>query len=408
MGRPHIYLFGLGFKPFTSEEEVLLKKVSRIYLFPKTLEILKENPLYSSLYEEISYKIEKLKNLEDLKEILARNEGEIALLASGDPLFFGLAETLVRLLPKEDFTIYPDLSTLQILSARLKIPFYKIKPLSFHGRPLAKEVFFREVQENPYLFVFTDPKNSPQLMAKLLFEAGFEGLSLYIGERLGTPEERIYGYSVREVISLDFKEPNVLLIENPNWGLSPILGLTTEEIGHKSGLITKDEVRAIVLHKLRPPKRGVIWDIGAGSGSVSLELARLSRDLKVFAIEKEPSQLSLLWENKSKFNLPNLEIVAGEAPFVLSELPKPQRVFLGGSGGRLEEIFEFLKGIPELEIIVATFVLMKNLEVARTILEGEYSISISQIQVNTTKALGADFYLKAENPVFILQAKRLR
>lgn len=398
-----IHIFGIGFKYLSAKERELLKKIPKILIFHSHIKILQEDP---TLYDEIKEKLSPIKNLNQLWDIVNDKnlKEDIALFATGDPLFFGIADTLLKHIPKEELLIYPDLSTLQVLCARLKIPFHKVKTLSFHGRPLSEEILIANVITHPYLFLFTDSSNTPSFIAKLLYEKGLNQLKFHVGEGLGTLSEQIYSGEIKEFLELSFKEPNSLLIENPYWGEDPLLGITEEEISHLKGMITKDEVRAIVIHKLKPPKRGILWDIGAGSGSISLEIAKLSPDLRVFAIEKDLKQHQLIEENKRKFNLFNLETVMGEAPEVLSSLPLPNRVFIGGSGNKLESILQYLLNLKSLEIIVATFVSLENLQLATNLLEGIFNLHISQVQINRLSTLNSYKYLRAQNPIFVFQA----
>ncbi len=399
-----IYLLGIGFKPFSAQEEEILKGVKKIYLFPSQLEIFQAYPIYPQVKEKLIV----LKEIKDLYEKAKTWEKEeIALLATGDPLLYGLGETLLKKFPKDKLFIYPDLSSFQVLCARVKISPSQVKIYSLHGRKLEKEHFLSEVKRNPYLFVFTDPQNNPSYLAQILYSEGWKDLKLYIGEKLGSPFEKITSGSPREVKEISFTYPNCMLIENPSWGTECIFGLREEEIAHRGGMITKDEIRAIVIHKLCLPRMGILWDIGAGSGSISIECAKLSPYLKVFAIEKDSEQCLLLEENKKKFHLPNLEIIPGEAPEFFSNLPPPDRVFLGGSGGKLREILERLKNYHTLKIIGATFVTLENLYITKEALKGTYEIHLTQVQVNRETPLKGDSYFKALNPIFILQGKRI-
>lgn len=401
--KQRIYVLGFGYKPFTFEEEELLLRATRVYLFSSQVEPFKER---YPIFQKIWPKIRVINKLEELYLELEKTQEEVVILSTGDPLFFGLGETLLKRFPPELISIYPDLSTLQVFCAKLKIPVALVKAFSLHGRDDQQERLWQEIEFHPYLFLLTDSKNSPTYIARLLCERGLTELILHVGERLNTLEEKIYSGKPKEFSQRLFKEPNCLMIENPSWGSRLLFGLKEEEIEHRNNMITKDEVRAVILHKLGLPRRGVFWDIGAGSGAVSLEAALLSPELKVFSIEKDRHSIELILKNKKKFNLHNLEVIYGEAPYALQGLPLPHRVFLGGSGGKLEENLFFLKGLTSLERIVATFVSLKNLQKAYSILEDSHILKVTQIQVNRGKSIGGSFYLKAENPVFILQAEK--
>ncbi|MGB9761680.1 MAG: precorrin-6y C5,15-methyltransferase (decarboxylating) subunit CbiE [Caldimicrobium thiodismutans] len=397
-----INIIGIGYKTLSQEEERILKKVSKIVLFRTTEELFKRYPIYS----EVKNKLKIVKKIEELFKEIEEERNELVLLSGGDPLFFGIGETLLKYFKEYEIKIYPDFTTPQILSSRLKIPFYKMNFYSLHGRTFKREEFLQKIAQSLYLFVYTDSKNNPSFIASFLEKEGLNHLRLYIGERLGLPEEKIIIGSPSTIKTYSFAEPNSLIIENPSWGKEPIFGLSEAGILHEKGMITKDEARAIIIHKLEPPLKGIIWDIGAGSGSISLELARLSPQLEVYAIEKEKKSLELIEENVKKFWVPNLKVVYGEAPEVLSTLPSPHRVFVGGTSGRLKEILEFLLDLEELKIIVFSFVTYENLKNTLTFFENKpYSKELIQVQINKFSTIKAYHYFKPENPLFILKVQ---
>lgn len=163
-----------------------------------------------------------------------------------------------------------------------------------------------------------------------------------MGENLGFEIERLIKGSLEEIADQAFVDPNVMILVNrsPALQIEPVFGLQEPEICHSRGLITKNEVRAASIHSLRLPRNGVLWDVGAGSGSVGLEVARLFPGIQVMAIEKEEEQWQHIEANRKKFAAWNLELVKGMAPDALSNLPDPKRIFVGGSGGNLEQILD--------------------------------------------------------------------
>jgi len=399
-----IHLVGIGYKPLNKETENLLKGISKIFAFKGTIKIFENY----SVAKEVKNLIQVVEKLDELIQRIKEEDKEVAVLASGDPLFFGIGEKLLEVFPRDSIKVYPDLTTPQVLCSRLKIPFYKVKVFSLHGRSLNLKNFLREVSENPYLFVYTDKEQDPSFIAKLLCEEAFEGVILHIGERLQSPEERVISGSPKEFLDKVFHYPHCILIENRKWGKEPKLGFRESEILHDKGMITKDEVRAIILHKLRPPLRGVIWDIGAGSGSISLELARLSPYLEVYAIEKKEEYCKIIEKNSQRLRLPNVRVVYGEASQVLKTLPEPDRVFVGGSSGRLQEILLFLETLKKTEIFVFSFITLENLyETYNFYKEKGIEPEILQVQVNRLRPLGGFLGFKAENPIFLLVVSKV-
>jgi precorrin-6Y C5,15-methyltransferase (decarboxylating) len=183
-------------------------------------------------------------------------------------------------------------------------------------------------------------------------------------------------------------------------------GLKETEISHSKGLITKDEVRAVTIHKLRLPQRSVFWDIGAGSGSVSIEAARLYPDLKVFAIEKDMEQINHIEENKIRFNADNIEIVKGEAPDVLNGLPLPERVFIGGSGERLKEIMDYVIKNQVNIIVVNAATIETMTDAVQCFEEHGFNVAISEISVSRAKTIAGKRHMSALNPIFIIVGEK--
>jgi precorrin-6Y C5,15-methyltransferase (decarboxylating) len=200
----------------------------------------------------------------------------------------------------------------------------------------------------------------------------------------------------------------IIAKEGEELGNVPRFGLAESEISHSRGLITKSEVRAAVIHRLCLPETGIFWDVGAGSGSISLEVSRLYKGLNVFAVEKEEEQLANIQANMSRYRSDNVRIIAGEAPEILHRLPPPDSVFVGGSGGRLEEILSFLStAVKDTTRIVITAVLEETARLAPEILHRyDFNVDISLIQVTRfsyPEKSGTPF-----NPIHIISAGKNR
>lgn len=277
----------------------------------------------------------------------ALEQGDVAVLASGDPLFFGIGRTMIERFGPEQVQVYPALSAVQLACARFKVPWDALTLISLHGRnpgSLAGKILAHEKA-----MLFTDHRNTPDRIAETLLHAlekygdqqRLQKIRIRVAENLGTSEEKLTSGCVREIAGkkMKFSPLNMMLVEQePVERNLPVFGLREEEITHSRGLITKDEVRAVILHCLRLPKRGVLWDVGGGSGSISVEAARMSPGLVVYTVEKKNERRENIRDNIVRFNLYTIQLVAGEAPGQLLDLPAPDRVFIGGSGGRLAEI----------------------------------------------------------------------
>ncbi len=229
-----------------------------------------------------------------LKQITAELlRGPVLIITSGDPLLFGLGRLLLKHFPSCTISFMPAVSFLQICFSRFGIPWDDAKILSLHGRDLKQLDQFHHEKK---LFIFTDKKNSPEIIARYLLKCvGHEKAKDYIvhvGEKLVTANEQLYSGNLEETADQDFSQPNCMILLNNDSGLQSLskFGLKEEDLFHSRGLITKNEVRAVVLHSLALPEHGVLWDIGAGSGSISIESARLSPGNSVYAIEKNETE----------------------------------------------------------------------------------------------------------------------
>lgn len=322
-----------------------------------------------------------------IKEYL--EEGDVVVLASGDPLFFGIGRRLLHSFPSHTICAHPAVSSMQLAFARFNIPWDDAEFVSLHGR--SNERLAARLLKYSKVFLFTDPANSPNAIAeKLLAECGedtISDISCHVGECLGSSTERLFSGGLIEIRDKCFADPNVMILLNPKAGSQskryPVFGLQEKEICHSRGLLTKNEVRAAAIHSLRLPQEGVFWDVGAGSGSVGLEVARLFPDINVLSIEKVEEQWQNIELNKKKFGVFNMSLVKGEAPDVLQNLPAPDRVFIGGSGGNLQLILEFCaEKLLAGGLIVVNAVIAKTATVApETLYRLGFDVEITEIAV---------------------------
>jgi len=321
-------------------------------------------------------------SLDTIKDVL--QQGDVTILASGDPLFYGIGRKLIELFPEQEIQFHPALSSLQLCFARFGMAWDDTEIVSLHGRdlPLLAVKLLRPEK----VFVFTDPVNTPDRIAEqLLQECGIEACkktTVHVAANLGSLSEHLFSGSIEETVKTSFQEPNVMILLTPKSSSSVIqpFGLQEDEITHSRGLITKGEVRAAVIHSLSLPESGVLWDVGAGSGSVGLECARFFPDLQVLAVERNEEQWQNIEANRHTYSAWNLQLIKGAAPEALQNLPDPDRIFIGGSGGNLEEILEYCSErlLPGGRIVVNA-VIAKTAKLAPEIL---YRLSF-QIEIKT-------------------------
>jgi len=335
----------------------------------------------------------------------------VVVLASGDPLFFSIGARLVKALGVENVVIYPNISSVAAAFARIKEPWSNVRVISLHGRN-NESVLFKALEKENVVAVFTDPKNNPAWLAQRLIEEDFINLKLCVLESLGTSEERFNWYSPDRAAGMVFAEPNLVILKRSFDGLKWIkplhLGVPDNYYHHQQGLITKSEIRAIALSKLRLLKDHVLWDLGAGSGSVSIEASLLVPSGKVFALEKKPERIQQIEINKNRFGVKNLEIVHAVLPEGLEGLPPPDRIFIGGGGRDLQKIIN--AAVPFLKpggLVVVNTVLMQNIQTATETLKAlNFKPSIVQVQISRSQDMPWGDRLEAQNPVWIVSGSR--
>jgi precorrin-6Y C5,15-methyltransferase (decarboxylating) len=280
-----------------------------------------------------------------------------------------------------------------------------------HGRN-NEGVLLKALEKENVVAVFTDPKNNPARLAQRLIEEEFINFKICVLESLGTTEECFNWYRPDQAAGMVFAEPNLVILkrssEDPKWMNPPHLGLPDNYYHHQQGLITKSEIRAITLSKLRLLKNHVLWDLGAGSGSISIEASLLVPSGKVFALEKKPERIQQIEINKSRFGVTNLEIVNAVLPEGLERLPQPDRIFIGGGGRDLQKIINaaatFLK--PGGLVVVNT-VLMQTMQTATETLQAlDFKTNIVQVQISRSRDMPWGDRLEAQNPVWIISGIR--
>ena len=347
-------------------------------------------------------------NLGTVIERLNGHAGNPVVLSSGDPLFFGIGRDLLRNLPDAEFEFLPNVSSVQYAFARIREPWDDAIFVSTHGRGLKEAV--DRIVANDKAAVLTDERHTPAAIARELLERGREGYRAWLCENLGGSEERIVLTDVRGLLELTVAPLNVLILikeyDAGGEGARPALGIADEDFATVKKLITREEVRAISLAKLRLRHDMTLWDIGAGSGSVSIEADQLLANGEVYAIERNPQCLAFLKENLGKFQSRHINVVAGEAPECFDDLPDPDRVFIGGSGGNLWEILKRIdERLPAAGRMVLNAVTLDTLTAATEFFENAgYQLEVVTVNIARTRPLTDYRLFEAHNPVFVITA----
>jgi precorrin-6Y C5,15-methyltransferase (decarboxylating) len=351
---------------------------------------------------------------EDLAPVidcLEKRDGSIVVLASGDPLFFGIGRYLLRNLPGFNLEFVPNVSSVQYAFAKIREPWDDAVFVSAHGRGMKGAV--DQVVAHDKIAILTDEENTPHAIARELIERGRDGYSAYLCENLGTAEEKITHTDLKGLLDLPAAALNVLILikeyEAGGVGAGPCLGIPDEDFATVKKLITREEIRAVSLAKLRLRQDMTLWDIGAGSGSVSIEADQLMPNGRVFAVERNPQCIIHLKENLRKFNSRNITLVEDLAPACLEDLPDPDRVFIGGSGGHLWQILEAADGrLPTGGRVVLNAVTLDTLTAATEFFENAgYELEVTTVNIARTRPLTDYKMFEAFNPVFILVAVKI-
>ncbi len=285
-------------------------------------------------------------NLAEVAGLIKANLGlkRMVVLASGDPNFFGIARYLTERLGRDAVDIIPNVSAMQIAFARIKESWDDAALVSVHSRPI--EDIVETVRSSSKVGIFTDNRNTPNRIARLLRDNGLDNCRVYICQDLGSRKELIVSTYLTELGSMKFSPLSIMILIKDNETEASLneqfLGIPEEKFYQREGshLITKLEVRAVSLAKMCLNEYSTVWDIGAGSGAVSIEASLMARRGAVFAIEKNSRDVAIIRENIKRFGRSNIKVIKALAPDKLEELPDPMAVFIGGSGGNMTAILD--------------------------------------------------------------------
>ena len=350
----------------------------------------------------------------------------VVVLATGDPLCHGIAAYLASRLCIEAIEVIPNVSTLQLACARLGLPWQDMKFSSVHSKDAGEWVegadpghglyaLLRDIRHNDRLAILTSPANTPDRIARMLVMEGLaEDFEMAVAERLCQPEERIVsGMAITAAAQMPFADPNVVLL----WRTRPrplpvLLGLPDASYQQRypeKGLITKNEVRVVSLARMQLRANSVVWDIGAGSGSVGLEAARLCSQGHVYAMEKNIDDSAIVRANRRALGISNHTLVHGKAPEGLQHWPDPDAVFIGGSGGELVGLIRLiLQRMKPEGWLVMNFVTLENLGTAVETLKAlGVAWDVLQLQASRSKPILHMNRMAAENPVWLVCAQKV-
>jgi precorrin-6B C5,15-methyltransferase / cobalt-precorrin-6B C5,C15-methyltransferase len=349
----------------------------------------------------------------DLSEALARiegTEGPVVVLASGDPGFFGIVRLLGGQFGRENLRVLPGLSSVALAFARAGLSWDDAVTVSAHGRDPRRAV--NVCRAHPKVAVLTSPDFGPAELAEAL---GGLDRTFVVAEKLGEADERVFHGDTGTVMGMEWEDPNVVLVLDEErmpgakgWISSGIQSpsrwaLPEGEFEHRSGMISKSSTRALILSRLGPGPGDLIWDVGAGSGSVAIECARLGA--AAIAIERDPESCARIRHNAHRHNT-NVQLIEGKAPEALRDLSEPDAVFVGGSGGAFDEIVK-LSAVRARRAVVLALVTLERVVPAAQLLENcDLEVETTFLQTSKMKGVGKLHRLAAESVVFVVSGSR--
>jgi precorrin-6Y C5,15-methyltransferase (decarboxylating) len=393
-----ITVIGLDGGPLSAEAESLLEEATLVAGGKRHLELLGVEGERAVVLKG------------DLSEALGRIGGPVVVLASGDPGFFGIVRLLAERFGRENLRVLPGVSSVALAFARAGLPWDDAITVSAHGRDPRRSV--NVCRTHPKVAVLTSSEFGPAELARELEDTG---RTFFVAERLGEPDERTFRGDAAAIMDEEWSDPNVVLVvdegrsvggkgwisssfKSPGWWALP-----EDTFEHRSGMITKSETRALVLARLGPGPGDLVWDVGAGSGSVAIECARLGA--AAIAVERDPESCARTRKNAARHGA-YVRVVEGEAPDALRDLPEPDAAFIGGSGGNFEEIVK-LCAVRARRSVVLSLITLERVVPAGEILEDcGLEVETTFLQISRVKGVGELHRLAAGAPVFVVSGRK--
>jgi precorrin-6Y C5,15-methyltransferase (decarboxylating) len=362
--------------------------------------------------------------IEELRQLIHTKE-RVVVVVSGDPLFFGLGRLLLEKLPTQNLRFYPHVTSVQLAFSQIKVPWQDARIVSAHGRSLDELTKLLQ-QGADKIAVLTDGTNNPGAIARLYLSLDLSAsYDFWICENLGDEKEKILHFTSEKTAKLAFMKEDafsslnvVILLRQSHTSAQilktenlPLLGLsdrTFVSFDDRPGLMTKREIRLIVLGELALQSKQIVWDIGAGTGTVSLEIARLCPTSEVYAVEKSAMGKTLIQQNCQRLQVNNVVPVYGTAPDILDRLPAPNRIFIGGSGGNLVEILDICgEKLAADGVIVLALATLEHLNLSVDWFgKNSWNYRLLQLQISRSVSVGDLMRFSPLNPVTLITATR--
>lgn len=350
----------------------------------------------------------KIKDTLEMIDGLLREEKEVALIVSGDPLMYSLYKTILNQEISADWEmeVIPGIGSMQMLGAAFGETMEDACLVSVHGRSRTPGSVALCVTENPKVFFLCSKEQGPAWLSRIMLDYHLDDVEVFAGANLSYEDQILESGSPAEMAKKEFPSLCVAMIKNPH--PRPVTRpcfLSDEDFERGRTPMTKEEIRVLILHKMKIHPDDVIWDIGAGTGSVSVECARQAPFGQVHSVERDEAAVHLIEKNRDKFELDNLFIYQGDAAERTADLPVPDKVFIGGSGGKLGEIMKNIAAFDREIRVTVSAVTLETIAEAGEIL-GNYDADYDVIQatVGRGRKIGSYHIMDTNNPVMIFTA----
>lgn len=328
------------------------------------------------------------------------NLTRIVILMSGDVGFYSGARLVQDAFPDEKIDYYCGISSVVYFASKVPTAWQDAKLLSAHGRSLN---LLNCVQRYPKIIMLVSGVEDVRAICQELVEAEMTYVHVTVGTNLSYPEETVTSGTPEDFLQAETTGLHIMLLENPQANHIIVPGMSDETFVRGKVPMTKEEIRILSVAKLQLTEDSIVYDVGAGTGSVSMECARLCTNGTVYAVERNPEGIALIRENSKKLRLSNVKAIEGLAPEALMDLPAPTHAFIGGSAGNMGEILDVLRAKnPSVRIVINTIALESISEVMQLLKERGYDADIVQISAAKSRVLGRYHMMTGLNPVYII------
>ena len=323
-----------------------------------------------------------------MQDLVALQGSKVCVLASGDPFQFGVGATIARVIDAEEIEVVPAPSAFSLAASRLGWALQDIETVSLHGRPI--DLVRPLLHPGRRILALTSDGSAPAVIAALLNDSGFGTSRLHVLEALGGPNERVTSWNAGESLPA-FNPLNVLAIEVAAQHDARVLPLSfglADDLFEHDGQITKRAIRAATLSALAPRRGELLWDVGAGSGSIAIEWMLAHPSMRTIAVEHEPERAARIRRNAAQFGVPSLKLVEGRAPDALANLPQPDAIFVGGGGsdaGTMDAVIAALK--PGGRLVANSVTL--EMEAVLLALHARFGGELTKLSVARASAIGS-------------------